>query len=135
MKKDVYDLIYIEIPFPHPNVDFSTTHILRQIWSGAIAEKHVLETIVRSYFWINWRGIYIGRYHDNKLLFAFTLGFWDVLYLVRIRHTEQMFHSNMTTLQALQKVEVLAVGENYICKFFRLFLMSGYHQVPGEDLY
>ncbi|KFM77194.1 PiggyBac transposable element-derived protein 3, partial [Stegodyphus mimosarum] len=41
----------------------------------------------------------------------------------------------MTSLYAMQKGEVLAVDENDIEQFLGLLLFSGYHQVPGEDLY
>ena len=43
--------------------------------------------------------------------------------------------STMTARYALQKGEVLTVDENDIGQFFGLLLFSGYHQVPGEDLY
>lgn len=49
---------------------------------------------------------------------------------------EYLLHlANMAALYALQKGEILAVDENDIGQFFGLLLFSGYHQVPGEDLY
>ncbi|XP_035215780.1 uncharacterized protein LOC118189306 [Stegodyphus dumicola] len=49
---------------------------------------------------------------------------------------EYLLHlANMTGLYTMQKGEVLAVDENDIGQFFELLLFSGYHGVPGEDLY
>lgn len=43
--------------------------------------------------------------------------------------------AKMTELYALQKGEIIVVDEFDIGQFFGLLLFSGYHQVPGEDLY
>ncbi|GFQ89336.1 piggyBac transposable element-derived protein 2 [Trichonephila clavata] len=49
---------------------------------------------------------------------------------------EYLLHlANMTGLYAMQKGEDFSVDENDIGQFFGLLLFSGYHQVPGEDLY
>ncbi|GFV53330.1 DDE_Tnp_1_7 domain-containing protein [Trichonephila clavipes] len=43
--------------------------------------------------------------------------------------------AHMTGLYAMQKGEDFSVDENHIGQFFGLLLLSGYHQVPGEDLH
>ncbi|GFW88110.1 DDE_Tnp_1_7 domain-containing protein [Trichonephila clavipes] len=48
---------------------------------------------------------------------------------------EYMLHlANMTGLYAMQ-IGDFSVDENDIGQFFGILLFSGYHQVPGEDLY
>jgi DNA excision repair protein ERCC-6 len=50
--------------------------------------------------------------------------------------TDYLIHlAKMTQLYALQKGETLDVDEKDIGQFFGLLLLSGYHSLPGEDLY
>ena len=41
----------------------------------------------------------------------------------------------MTALYTLQKSEAIDVCKTDILQFFGLFLLSGYHSVPSEDMY